>query len=350
MPRSVRLEFPGAFYHIMARGNRKEAIFLDEDDHRFFLKTLAEACGRTGWRVHAWVLMGNHYHLLVETPEPNLVAGMQWLQNTYTRRFNVRHQVWGRLFGDRYKAALVDREGDYYQRLLDYIHLNPARAGKIQPAQNMSILDYPWSSVAGGYALPPNQRASWLAAVDGLSSFGLADTTSGRKQFVDRLDRRVVAEGLQHAGIPMDDRAVDARCSNLQRGWYWGSQEFGQKMLRLAENLLQKERDRSYRASEESRQHTEQKAELLLQTGLAAAGLSQAKLAALPGSDPRKVAVAAAIHQQTSMRLPWITERLFMKTPANASQQISRWRKGKTPTNTLPAKLQEWVRQSRIDD
>ena len=77
MPRSIRIEYPGAFYHVMARGNRRAAIFEDDTDRHFFLKTLGEACARTGWRLHAWVLMGNHYHLLIETPEPNLVAGMQ---------------------------------------------------------------------------------------------------------------------------------------------------------------------------------------------------------------------------------------------------------------------------------
>jgi putative transposase len=111
MARSIRIEYPGAFYHVMARGNRRESIYLDYDDRRFFLRTLAEACGMTGWRVHAWVLMGNHYHLLVETPEANLVTGMQWLQNTYTRRFNTRHRLWGRLFGDRYKAVPVEGGG-----------------------------------------------------------------------------------------------------------------------------------------------------------------------------------------------------------------------------------------------
>lgn len=75
MPRSLRIQFPGAFCHVMARGNRREAIFHDDDDRRFFLATLAEACGMTDWRVHAWVLVGNHYHLFIETPEPNLVAG-----------------------------------------------------------------------------------------------------------------------------------------------------------------------------------------------------------------------------------------------------------------------------------
>ena len=110
MARSIRIEFPGAFYHVMARGNRREAIFHDEADRQFFLQTLGEACAMTGWRIHAWVLLNNHYHLLVETPEANLIKGMQWLQNAFTRRFNTRHGLWGRLFGDRYKAVLVEGE------------------------------------------------------------------------------------------------------------------------------------------------------------------------------------------------------------------------------------------------
>ena len=105
MARSIRIQSAGAYYHVMARGNRREDIFHDDDDRRFFLHTLGQACEMTGWRIHAWVLMSNHYHLFLQTPEPNLVAGMSWLQNTLTRRYNVRHRQWGRLFGDRYKAV-----------------------------------------------------------------------------------------------------------------------------------------------------------------------------------------------------------------------------------------------------
>lgn len=105
----------------------------------------------TGWRVHAWVLMGNRYHLFLETPEINLVAGIGWLQNTVTRRHNIRHQAWGRLFGDRYKSILVDgNDGYHYRTLADYIHLNPVRARLIRPRSGQSVMDYPWSSVAGG--------------------------------------------------------------------------------------------------------------------------------------------------------------------------------------------------------
>jgi putative transposase len=97
MPRSLRLQYPGAYYHGMARGNRRENIYHDDDDRRFFLDTLSQACECAGWRIHAWGLMIHHDHLFLETPEPNLVAGMSWLQNALTRRYNLRHRKWGRL-------------------------------------------------------------------------------------------------------------------------------------------------------------------------------------------------------------------------------------------------------------
>ena len=87
MARPLRIEFAGATYHVMARGNQGRPIFEDDQDRRRFLETLGQACAKSGWRIHAWVLMGNHYHLLVETPEANLVTGMKWLQGTYTQRY-----------------------------------------------------------------------------------------------------------------------------------------------------------------------------------------------------------------------------------------------------------------------
>ena len=124
MARKVRIEFPGAVYHVMARGNQGQAIFRSDGDRRMFLDTLDEGCGKAGWRVHAYVLMGNHYHLLLETPEGNLVAGMKWLQGTYTQRFNSQHEVFGHLFQGRYKAVLVDGgSAEYFRVASTYIHL-----------------------------------------------------------------------------------------------------------------------------------------------------------------------------------------------------------------------------------
>ncbi len=324
MPRSIRIQYAGGFYHVMARGNRRENIFLDEDDRRGFLRALGEVCAMTGWRVHAWVLLSNHYHFLLQTPEPNLVAGMSWLQNTYTRRFNTRHRLWGRLFGDRYKAVLVEGSGYYYETVLDYIHLNPVRARLIKPLDKQSVLDFPWSSVSGGYALPPSRRPEWLAVPEGLKAFGYPDTTNGRRRWVERLDRRASEEEAQRCGVPAVQAEADARQSHLRRGWYWGSQSFVERTLQLAGDVLGQRRHRNYRASRESRAHGEDQARKLLTEGLSQARLAPSDLPALKGSDSRKVEIARAIREQTTMSLGWVAEHLSMKSATNVSQQLRR--------------------------
>ena len=92
----------------MAFGNQGRDIYADNRDRTLWLETLGEACEKTGWRIHAWVMLNNHYHLLLETPEANLVAGMKWLQSTYTQRYNSRHEIFGHLFQGRYKAVVVE--------------------------------------------------------------------------------------------------------------------------------------------------------------------------------------------------------------------------------------------------
>src|SRR6266852_5938423 len=106
MPRKLRVQYPGAIYHLMNRGDRRQNIFADDQDRHRFLKTLGEACEKTGWQVHAYCLMSNHFHLVLETPQPNLALGMKWLLGTYTQRFNRRDRHWGHPFGVRYNAQL----------------------------------------------------------------------------------------------------------------------------------------------------------------------------------------------------------------------------------------------------
>ena len=105
MGRQLRIEYAGAIYHVMNRGDRREAIFRDDSDRQRFLETLGECCTKTGWMVLAYCLMLNHFHLVVETPRGNLVAGMKWFLGTYTGRFNRRHKVVGHLFSGRYNGT-----------------------------------------------------------------------------------------------------------------------------------------------------------------------------------------------------------------------------------------------------
>ncbi len=130
MARKLRVEYPGAIYHVINRGDRREDIFLTDKDRELFLETLQEACGKTGWHVLAYCLMRNHFHLVLETPRANLVAGMKWFLGTYTARFNRRHKLFGHLFSGRYKSLIVDGSGHtYLKTVCDYVHLNPVRAG-----------------------------------------------------------------------------------------------------------------------------------------------------------------------------------------------------------------------------
>jgi len=129
MARQLRIQYEGAIYHLMSRGDRREEIFRDDLDRRSFLETLGTACQKTGWQVHAYCLMSNHFHLVVETPRANLVEGMKWLLGTYTMRFNRRHKLSGHLFAGRYKSLLIDGATPGYLRTVcDYVHLNPMRA------------------------------------------------------------------------------------------------------------------------------------------------------------------------------------------------------------------------------
>ena len=339
MARSVRFEYAGAYYHVMARGNERKAIFRDDDDRRFFLACLGECCEKTGWKVHAWVLMGNHYHLFIETPEANLVAGMKWLQNTVTRRHNVRHGKWGRLFGDRYKSIVVEGGvANYYTSLWEYVHLNPARAGLVDVKEGRSSLDYRWSSLKGGYALLPQQRPKWLAAEEGLRIMGYPDTAKGRREMVEHLDRRAFEEGRK-SGFVEAAEGADKRKSHLRRGWYWGSQEFAERLLSGAEKILKKGSSRAYVRSRERMAHGEKEAEKLLKEGLAAAGLKG--LEGLPANEKRKVAIARVIWSRTTVSQGWIAERLKMKNAANVSLSLHRT---KDDRRALPPSLRDFLK------
>jgi len=140
MARPLRIEFPGAVYHITARGNGREDIFLLDDDRILFYEVLAHAVERFGWLCHAWCLMTNHYHLMIETPNGNLSKGMRQLNGIYTQRFNRAHERVGHVFQGRYKAILVEKDA-HLLALCRYIVRNPVAAGIVSDAS-----DWQWSS------------------------------------------------------------------------------------------------------------------------------------------------------------------------------------------------------------
>lgn len=350
MPRQVRIEYAGAVYHLMARGNRRAKIYLGDGDRERFLKNLGTACSMTGWEVLAWVLMPNHYHLVIRTPQANLVEGMRWLQNAYTRYFNTRHKQWGRLFGDRYKSILVDAGGrspgrelgegspDYLSTLIDYVHLNPARARLIDPTRGDSIRDYRWSSVAKGYACAPSKRPNWLEAASGLKLHDLPDTVAGRRHYVEGLDTRIKAEGAARAGrVKFEGQTLQ---STLRRGWYWGGEAFRERMLSLLEEKPTK--NANYRSSAQGHDHAEAMAQSILEQGVDKLGLDpgpDGKPQAKRG-DRRRHAIAWAIWRCTSVPQSWIANHLGLVSPGNVSQQIRVFEA--IPTPELSRDIQKW--------
>ena len=128
MPRSLRIEYPGAIYHVLNRGNYRHDVFASDNSKSIFEQTLLRTCERAGWILYAFCLLDNHYHLCVETPDANLSVGMQWLQSTFANRFNRSVRERGHVFQGRYKSLVIERDA-YLGSLVNYIHLNPLRAG-----------------------------------------------------------------------------------------------------------------------------------------------------------------------------------------------------------------------------
>jgi len=245
MGRKVRIEYPGAIYHVINRGDRKERIFNDHSDRLLFLETLEEACEKTDWQIHSLCLMDNHFHLVPETPQPNLVAGMKWLLGTYTNRFNRKHKLFGHVFSGRYKAIIVDGSGDgYLKTVCDYVHLNPVRAKLIEPQQKLS--EYRWSSYPE-YLKARQHRKKWLRVDRLLGEWGIPrDSAAGRKEFERQMELRRLAD---------DPKEWNA----LRRGWCFGDESFRRELLgqidgRKGDRTLRRRASRELRG--ESRTHS----------------------------------------------------------------------------------------------
>ncbi len=236
MARPIRIEFAGAVYHVMARGNERRAIFFDDQDRRRFLETLAQMADQFGVRVHAYCLMPNHYHLIVETPRANLSRAIGWLQVTYTVRFNRRHRRSGHLFQGRYKAQVVDAD-PYAQGLALYVHLNPVRprnkTAPVPPHRAAELNRYRWSShrvYAGLDRAPQWLSTQWLKYW-------------GRGREAHAAYRRQIAQAF---GKPVDN-PWDA----LRSGLVLGSEELWRRVARMLshkhghdEHRWQKQQDR----------------------------------------------------------------------------------------------------------
>jgi len=287
----------------MSRGDRREAIFADERDREVFLTTLGQTCLKTDWQVHAYCLMRNHFHVVIETPQPNLVAGMRWMLGTYTQRFNRRHRQGGHLFGGRYKAHLIDeRSASYLVAACNYVHLNPARAGLI--GEGLPLESFPWSSYPA--YLRPRLRPPWLRVDRVLGEHGLQeDTAKSRRELARRLEQI----------SPLDLAGEQAP---LRRGWKLGGEDFADWLA----GKLARRGQRGERACER-RETDAALAERLVQAGLKEAGWNEAALKRTPKGHQTKVQLARQLRAQTPMTRTWIANRLKMGSASYLSNLLA---------------------------
>ena len=236
MARPLRVEIKDGWYHVTARGNERRAVFADDTDRRHFLELLGEWVARFGLRLHAYVLMDNHYHLLVQTPQANLSQAMQWLQVSYTVWFNRRHRRAGHLFQGRFKAVVLEESAA--AELSRYLHLNPVRVGALRlgkvareraaagigqapdaklVAERLERLrQYRWSSYRSYAGL--SQGPTWLTQRKVLAMLG-----GGADQQRCQAYRRFVEEAIREGVMP-------SPWERLQAGLVLGSAEFVRRM------------------------------------------------------------------------------------------------------------------------
>jgi putative transposase len=304
--RKVRVEYAGAFYHVINRGNYRSWIFESEGTRKSFLKCLVEVCEAKGWRVHAWCLMSNHYHLLIETPEPNLVAGMRWLQSTFANRFNRYRKENGHVFQGRYKALLID--GEAIGTVCHYIHLNPVRAGLIDVGKLEGFADSSFHQL-----WYPGKRWSFGAYDTCLEFAGeLADKPKGRRLYRDYL-RWLTADDTEQKRLGF---------AKMSRGWAKGSKEFKKAVLEDIKDkklLAVKEHE-----AVELREVVWMRS---LQAGLIALEKSWDDVAASRKGADWKISLARYLRERYLVPHNWIADNLKMGEPSSVQSWVSRHRK-----------------------
>jgi REP element-mobilizing transposase RayT len=289
--RKLRLEFPGACYHVINRGNNRREIFGSDRAKAAFERTLFAACEKSGWILHAYVIMRTHFHLAIETPDGNLVAGMQWLQATFANRFNRFRRENGHVFQGRYKAFLIER-GQAFAMVCHYIHLNPVRA-HIFPAERLG--DYRYSSY--WFLKRPHQRPKWLALQEVLAAAGgLADTAAGWTSYREYLAWQTSEGAL----------AKDKTFATMSRSWALGSEDFKAKLIQ-DHALVASTRAWARQGAQEMREKAWNE---LTAWALRTLGRTEPELDSGPKSEPWKVAVALFLKERSQASNPWLARRL----------------------------------------
>lgn len=302
MARKPRIEFAGAIYHLIGRGNYRKPIFEEAGAAQAFERAIGETSERCGWLVHAYVLMNNHYHIVAETPKGNLVEGMHWLQGVYANRFNRFRAEIGHVFQGRYKALLVEPDVSLV-RVVDYVHLNPVRAGLIDVAP---LQNYAHSSLKRhmGRARPPwLRRDLWLELLD------FPDNSRGMRRYLKHL-----------AGCELGDPTqADAHRKEFCRGWVIGTRDYREAMA-TEFSRMQLARDWG---GPELHELNEQQWEQVVRDQLKRLHKTERDLREDRKSAPWKRAIAVGLRTTTGASNPWIARRLNTGHPS----YISKWLK-----------------------
>lgn len=303
MARRLRLQFPGALYHVFNRGNYRRDVFESAGAAQAFVTTLGQASTRYRWRVHAYVVMRNHYHFALETPEANLVAGMHWLQSTFCIRFNRFRSESGHLFQGRYQTQLVQDDAALV-RVIDYIHLNPIRAGIVQPG---AAETYGFSSLPSFLA---GTRPAWLGGDVILAQLKLADTLAGRAKYLEyltELGRDPEMREQQRFGQVSGDWAVGTT------GW---RRALAQRHAEMA--IVPGLESKELREIGQARWQEE------LNRVIVEWSFSPPDDVSEVGSPAWKVAVAAELRRRVAAPYRWIADALSIDRPASLRMQVHR--------------------------
>lgn len=307
----------------MNRGDQGDDVFYDDLDYGIFLKLLGDCCGRTGWRVHSYVLMKNHFHMLVETPSGNLVAGMKWFMGAYTQSFNRRHGLCGHAFQGRYKAVVVQKgKGEYFETVSTYIHLNPARAGLLRK-ESPELSEYRWSSYPA--YVRKAARPEWLSVDRVLGNFGWKDDAGGRRKYQEYMVRRM-KELRSRKGRKQYRQAWKP----IRHGWYVGDEEFEKSLLGGVKDVVGRNLRESYSGDALVR-HEQEEAERLIEESLRAMKLGAADLPRMAKGAVEKGLIAWQIQARTTLSQRWIAARLYMGVPSSVGTSTRNAFASKTP-------------------
>jgi len=271
--------------------------------------------GTAGWRLHAWVLLPNHFHWLLETPEPNLVAGMKWFLGAYSQRFNARHGQRGHVFQGRYKALPIQADsGAYFETVSTYVHLNPARAGLLKEQQ---LNSYPWSSYPK-YLAGKRSRPEWLAVHRVLGNMGLRDDSNGRRAYGNCLDERV-----RQLSTRTGRKAFKDEWKPTRHGWFVGADEFKEQLLKRMGKAVEGKKRASY-GGRGIREHDQYRAQELIKRGLKRLRVREGDLGRLAKGHDVKCLLARLAHTHTMVSHQWLSDRLQMGNATTVSTYIKR--------------------------